>query len=282
MEKIYPDDKNMLFEIGDNLFHLGRYDAALNYFDRVYAIDPDHQPLLQHLFWLHQLKRNHEKMFDYAKQYFLKALSSRAWYSLVEASGYGNRYEEGLKLFAQYRQLHPKNVRLAIAMQYLHLLRDDYQRAGVEISKIEHDFGLEFPTVFSIELALYQGKYTTAYDLTQRRLKYRYSKKDTLDAMVEHVRCAMILAWRDLERARIEFKKADRFIDRFRFFSSLTLILIGNHQEAHNLINEFPISQSISLKKPRVSIQMLSSAPYFIHGFLTCLGKSLNKRERKT
>jgi tetratricopeptide (TPR) repeat protein len=51
MEKIYPDDKEMLFLIGDLAWHTRQDSLAVEYMEKVLTLDPEFQRALDHLAW---------------------------------------------------------------------------------------------------------------------------------------------------------------------------------------------------------------------------------------
>jgi tetratricopeptide (TPR) repeat protein len=56
MRRLYPDDKEMLFGLGDAEFHSGSVDSSIVHFQAVLAIDPTMERALQHLSWAYQGK----------------------------------------------------------------------------------------------------------------------------------------------------------------------------------------------------------------------------------
>ncbi|MEE9225183.1 MAG: tetratricopeptide repeat protein, partial [Bacteroidota bacterium] len=66
--KLYPDEKEALFEIGDLSFHQGNYGTAVSYFEKVLAMDPTFERALQHLSWLYGSKWEFDKSLEYAKR----------------------------------------------------------------------------------------------------------------------------------------------------------------------------------------------------------------------
>ncbi|HEX6792093.1 MAG TPA: protein kinase [Candidatus Krumholzibacteria bacterium] len=56
MRRLYPDDKEMLFGLGDAEFHSGSADSAIVHFQAALAIDPVMERALQHLTWAYRRK----------------------------------------------------------------------------------------------------------------------------------------------------------------------------------------------------------------------------------
>jgi len=56
MRRLYPEDKEMLFGLGDAEFHSGSVDSSIVHFTAALAIDPQMKRALQHLAWAYQRK----------------------------------------------------------------------------------------------------------------------------------------------------------------------------------------------------------------------------------
>jgi serine/threonine protein kinase/Tfp pilus assembly protein PilF len=69
MEKRYPDDKEMIYNIGDVSYHLGNYSEAIKYLENILVMDSTSQRTLQHLCWTYRDNREYEKALFYAKKY---------------------------------------------------------------------------------------------------------------------------------------------------------------------------------------------------------------------
>jgi tetratricopeptide (TPR) repeat protein len=64
MEKIYPNDKELLYNIGDWSFHIGRNQTAMEYLEKVLVMDPYHERTLQHLTWTYAYQGFLDKMYE--------------------------------------------------------------------------------------------------------------------------------------------------------------------------------------------------------------------------
>ncbi len=68
MEQFYPDDKEMIYNIGDWSYHANRYAAAAEYLEKVLAMDPTFERALQHLVWTYADLGQYDKSLDYANR----------------------------------------------------------------------------------------------------------------------------------------------------------------------------------------------------------------------
>jgi serine/threonine protein kinase/Tfp pilus assembly protein PilF len=61
MQKVYPNDKEMLFNIGDWSAHSSQNDIAIQYFKKVLELDPAHIRSLEHLVSVYENQKKYEK-----------------------------------------------------------------------------------------------------------------------------------------------------------------------------------------------------------------------------
>jgi len=69
MEELYPDDKEMIYNIGDWSFHENDFKTAIEYLERVLEMDPAHERALQHLAWTYGGLGELEEMGETARRY---------------------------------------------------------------------------------------------------------------------------------------------------------------------------------------------------------------------
>jgi serine/threonine protein kinase/tetratricopeptide (TPR) repeat protein len=62
MEQLYPNEKEMLYNIGDWAFHASQYGTAIEYLEKVLIMDPMHERALQHLSWTYRDMGQYEQM----------------------------------------------------------------------------------------------------------------------------------------------------------------------------------------------------------------------------
>ncbi|MFQ5652863.1 MAG: protein kinase, partial [bacterium] len=62
MEKIYPNEKEMLYEIGDYAFHANQHSTAIHFLNKVLVMDPTHERALMHLAMTHRATGEYEKI----------------------------------------------------------------------------------------------------------------------------------------------------------------------------------------------------------------------------
>ncbi|MCI0695977.1 protein kinase [candidate division KSB1 bacterium] len=69
MEKLYPDEKEMLYQIGDESFHGRKFDTAAIYLEKVLAMDPTFERALQHLVRAYADLGQYDKMLAAAQKF---------------------------------------------------------------------------------------------------------------------------------------------------------------------------------------------------------------------
>jgi tetratricopeptide (TPR) repeat protein len=68
MEKLYPEDKELIFFIGDWSYHNVQFATAKKYLERVLTLDPDFRRALMHLFLTYRDMGNYQGTLKVAKQ----------------------------------------------------------------------------------------------------------------------------------------------------------------------------------------------------------------------
>jgi tetratricopeptide (TPR) repeat protein len=69
MERFYPQDKEMLYDIGDYSSHLNEFPTAIHYLGKVVAMDPDFARALQHLTRVYRDMGRRDLFLKWARRY---------------------------------------------------------------------------------------------------------------------------------------------------------------------------------------------------------------------
>ena len=157
MEKFYPHDKEMLFNIGDWAFHSEDYKTAKEYFDKLLAIAPHHQRTLYH--YSSTLTKYYSD-----PDYFSGSLNL----ALQKA-------KDELKNNAD-----SVNINLALAMIYLKM--EKYEKAEEQI----HNYAVNLEKYFEelsdpsilYSVYIYSGKYRRAIELINRGIEKAKQQQD--------------------------------------------------------------------------------------------------------
>ena len=186
METFYPNDKEMLYNIGDWSFHAGEFIVAAEYLEKALAMDPTMERTLEHLCWTYRDMRQYEKMLDVAKRYAAAASSEEAYGLLARAYVGLERLEEGLKTLLQARELFPANFQLTGTIADLYSYKGEYSQAESELQSLTHDSQpLQMKRFASERLASlypYRGKYQESMRYLDKAIEFYWQLKDTSGA----------------------------------------------------------------------------------------------------
>ncbi len=69
IEQLYPDEKRLLFKLGECYWTIQNYQTAVSYFQKCLRLDPTFEPALFNLSRLYRSQGNTEKALDYAIRY---------------------------------------------------------------------------------------------------------------------------------------------------------------------------------------------------------------------
>lgn len=107
MRALYPEDKEMLFGLGDSEFHSMNYDSALVHFKQVLEIDPEFDRALQHLTWTYMRKDRFDDAAAMAKRWVDVAGTAEA-YDYLAITQYMTKDVDGAFATLEHAlELHP-------------------------------------------------------------------------------------------------------------------------------------------------------------------------------
>ncbi len=246
MEKIYPDDKEMNYNIGDWSYHLNDYATAVAYFERTLQIDPNHQRGLQHLTWTYRDMENYDKMLATAKRYAAVSGSGEAYQLLGDAYTQLDQFEQGLKALLQARDLFPDNYRITGSIANLYAYQEKYAKAETELKKlVEEKQSLKIRSYGYgrlSELYSYQGKYRKALDMLDNRIEILKQLKDKELSAINQIFKGFhfIYGWNDAKKAWQEVEKTiphQKKSTNNYFWGSVNLAQVynGDYTKAINL-----------------------------------------------
>ncbi|MBI3111403.1 MAG: protein kinase [Ignavibacteriales bacterium] len=186
MEQFYPNEKEMLYNIGDWSFHAGEFVDAEEYLGKVLAMDPTMERALEHLCWTYRDMRQHEKMLEVAKRYAAAASSDEAYTLLARAYLGLERLEEGLKTMLQARDLFPENFQLTGSIADLYSYKEDFSQAESELQSLTQESKPLAVRRFAFErlayLLPYRGKYQESMKYFDKTIDLYWQLHDTAGA----------------------------------------------------------------------------------------------------
>ena len=247
MEQIYPNNKEMIYNIGDWSYHLGDYNTAIAYLNKTLEIDPNHQRALQHLTWTYRDTGNYDKMLETARRYVAVTSSVESYQLLGDSYTQLGQLEHGLTILNQARDLFPDNYRITNSIAEIYTYQGKYDKAEIEIKKmIEENQPPEtrqFGNHQLLEFYPYQGKYRKSIYLLDKFIKLYLQEKDTTHALLEYLNKGRYLfwGWNDLDEAWKETAKTFPFKNKLianRYYQvSLNLMRVyhGDYAEVKSV-----------------------------------------------
>ena len=207
MEKVYPNDKEMLYNIGDWSYHNSDLKAAADYLERVLAMDPTMERALEHLSWTYRDIRQNEKMLDVTKRYVAVAGSVEAYDLLMQSYMGLKRLDEGMKTLQQARDLFPSNFQLSGTIADVHTYKEDYDGAESELLPlVQENQPLQARCYASERLAIvsiYRGKYQESMVHLDKAIELYWQLRDTVGASraMMHKALMLVLQKNDMKSA---------------------------------------------------------------------------------
>ena len=214
MQKLYPDSKEMLYNIGDWSFHEEKYDTAIVYLEKVIAIDPTFERALQHLVWTYGRLRDNEKMLEYARRYAQVSGSAEAYGMMGTAYANTGNLEEGMLNVKHALKMDPENEIIINSLADMYLLQGQYDSAGVEIARLMEDDrsqrAKEMGYWNSLDLAAYTGTYRKALGLMDEMQDMYLEDNDTTRVAILYLLKGHFIqaGWRDTEKVKEEIEKS--------------------------------------------------------------------------
>ena len=234
MERSYPNDKEMLFQIGDLSHHSGQYPTAVQYFEKVLRMDPFHR---------------------------------RAWYhfkdSYVNAYAQSENLDAGLNRLFKLRREFPNRPEIAATLADFYINQGNYQNAEAELTPLIEPHqpveSIQLGYAQLYHLYQYRGQYRAALQACDKLIEFYWQVKDSSEIDVWQIRKSLVLAKgrKDLGLAWQEAEKTFGFHDRVRsglaeWYLTILKIYRGDYDA------------SMSLAMPR----MLSTAHQSLRAFV--------------
>jgi len=151
MEQFYPNEKEMLYLLGDWAQHAGQYSTSAQYHEKVLSMEPMHERALTHLGWTYSMLGQYEKMreaagrlvsvnkitgyivlgqchtnlgeYEAAAEYFEKAVEidsteAGAMFGLISTYRFSRQYKKALKYANKCLAMKRGRAYIAIAETY--------------------------------------------------------------------------------------------------------------------------------------------------------------------
>jgi len=259
--KLYPEEKEALFELGDFAHHNQDHVAAITYLKKVLVIDPTDERALQHLIWTYRMMGQCDKMLEYAKQYVTKLpTSEEAHYALGGAYICCVDFVGALQTYSQALELFPKSARPILSMGSVYIFKEEYQKAEAEFKQL---LLASRPLSDKREgyrnlarLYAYLGKYRETIKMIDKAIEIDLNLGDKTGLASRYAEKAFwfLAGWNDVENAKraraqgLELKHVGELW--FYWFLFQTYLLMGEYEMAlpiaeNNLVVSAPSSDEI-------------------------------------
>ena len=167
MRRLYPDDKEMLFGLGDAEFHSGSVDSSIVHFNAALAIDPVMARALQHLAWAYQRKGMDAETTAAAQRWVNATHSGEAYEFLAMVYTRAGKPDAAVAALDQARAREPGSPIIPIRMANIYFMQrriDDAQREAAKAEKLlagTRDFyaSAELWRLRTVTLYPYTGRY---------------------------------------------------------------------------------------------------------------------------
>ncbi|MFQ5771837.1 MAG: tetratricopeptide repeat protein, partial [bacterium] len=276
MEQTYPDDEQMLYDIGHASFWSGQYQVAAKYFDKVLEANPGHELALDYLTRTFEQMEWYEKMLEAAKRYVSVSRSARSYLFLASSLTKSGKYENALQTLEQAHQLFPEDYEIVDGIADFYMFQENYENAEAELmTLVEESQPPEARLLgyFSLSyLYPYMGRYQESLKYIDKITDIYWENNDINNATTQQMRKASLLlwGWNNLEQALQEVEKTYPLQDRIRsrhYWPYLAgfYVFIGKYALADSLARA--ISKKPSL--PKTSPKLTSLQWY--HSYITTL-----------
>jgi tetratricopeptide (TPR) repeat protein len=218
MRRLYPDDKEMLFGLGDAEFHSGSTDSAIVHFRAALAIDPVMERALQHLTWAYQRKGLDDDALATAQRWVDATQSIEAYEFLSACYARAGKPAEAMKAIEVARERSPQDpivpIRMAVVLFMQRRIDDAMAQARAAEALLEgrHHFTAEGELLRLRAGILYP--YLGRFQDVQRVLdetEQVLAKTDSASIGGIHVSKAVLGYWghQDAGRARDELERIE-------------------------------------------------------------------------
>jgi len=185
MEQRYPNDKEMLYNIGDWSYHDRDYATAIGYLTRTLTLDPTHERALQHLTWTYRETGQNALMRDAARRYVDAAFSKESFDLLTAAYKALGEYGEGIREFNTLRSAHPGMAFITRDIAEFQILSGDKGAARAELEALiaAGDSASMAEGVQGLQnLFILTGRYASSIDLMRKSVSRSLARGDTVIA----------------------------------------------------------------------------------------------------
>ncbi len=186
MRALYPDDKEMLFGLGDAEFHSNQYDSAAVHFEAALRVDPNMDRALQHLTWTYMRLDREDDAIKTAERWVQAAPSAEAYEYLAMSHYLRNDTARAAQILEAVQKRYPESSRIPLRIALMQFTTGKPYEA---LNSLDAAYALaqkhrEFPTLYEIgaQRAMvvypYLGRYRDALAELERGQELLHSSLD--------------------------------------------------------------------------------------------------------
>jgi len=264
MERIYPDDKEMLYLIGDDSYHIGDYATAVKYLAKVLAMDPTFERALQHLVRAYADWGQYDKMLEAAQKFkLLNAMEGdyfigEYYYHIGDYGTARPRIERFLALASKdwtYRRALQYAMATCIRSRLFNKAEEILEAELLEEKKRspQNRYSWHFAHVYP-----YLGKYRKAIKVFDDFLAHGWQSKDTTMVTDIRINTALYFAWgwKDFANAWSQLESALQHERYIPYWWNVAVLYAYR--------GEYTLAEKVELQKVN-SAQMQQFIRLFIH-----------------
>lgn len=190
MEKNYPDDKEMMYNIGDWSYHANDTTAASTYLEKVLKVDPTFERALQHLTWTYRDMGRYEKMVEIAKRYVSASSSDEAYGLLNDGYMMLGQFDQAMKAMQSARELFPKRYSFTGSIAQIYRYQRKFEEAEKELNVLTAPSQPPEARAVGFDgltgIYMYRGQVRNMTLASDERMKLLFSANDTVGA-INHI-----------------------------------------------------------------------------------------------
>lgn len=214
----YPDEKEIIYIVGDLSFHLAQYDSAIYYLKKVLAMDPRFERAWQHLSWTYR-EIEPVKFLETARQYLANVPTEGAYINLGHAYEANRQLDMGLQTYEKARELFPESIGTVEGIAGNYIMRGEFAAARSELRKLiagdEPPGRLEAGYRSLVVLSAYQGQFKQAFSHIESLIQKNQQENNRANLAHAYATKAFWLAFGrgDFDGARKAVQTAGNYLD---------------------------------------------------------------------
>ncbi len=240
--KLYPNEKEALYQIGDYSFHQTDYPTAIAHLEKVLTMDPTFERAYQHLSWALTFTGEFDRKLEVTKQYVARVPDEESYSLLADSYVHQAKFDSALAVYRRASELFPASTMPVAGIGQTQIFLGNFQAAETEFNKLIRESRPSADQRVGYRnlawLFIYRGKYREALRLYDKiiEIDLKDGNKSRLASTYAVKAFWLISLTDDKEGARQTFQKAlaiqttgDIFFNIPLFYAYLAL---GDYEKA--------------------------------------------------